>query len=181
MSRRYILRRARDGFREGAAETDPSKLSSLVAHAQEELITLKRQSLVYGLYARPIRNILVRWARSVALPHTAGLHGVHACSVFHCGHGSAEHWQCLKAYNMHACQVLGPVARLGTTGDCLPSAAKLLNHMCLNSVMRVQPVFRRRSKRSLRRRKEYELFLSMVHSRPLAVAAGVMSSFPGAE
>ncbi len=53
------MRRAKLGFREGASETDPAKQSSLVASAQDHLQTVKRQSLVYGIYARKIKNILV--------------------------------------------------------------------------------------------------------------------------
>ncbi|KAG1656613.1 hypothetical protein FOA52_008436 [Chlamydomonas sp. UWO 241] len=55
--REYILRRVKDGFREGAGESGPSS-AALWAHAKEEYSVMKRQSVVYGMYARKIKNIL---------------------------------------------------------------------------------------------------------------------------
>ena len=52
----YILRRCKEEFRT-PPKGDPT---TIVAHAKEQLEVLKRQSLVYGLYARKIKNVLVR-------------------------------------------------------------------------------------------------------------------------
>lgn len=60
-ARSYIGRRAMEGFREGAAERDPAKLGQLWTHANEQHELMQRQSLVYGMYARKIKNILVRF------------------------------------------------------------------------------------------------------------------------
>mmetsp|Transcript_18768 Transcript_18768/g.55924 ORF Transcript_18768/g.55924 Transcript_18768/m.55924 type:complete len:101 (-) Transcript_18768:128-430(-) len=54
----YILRRAREGFREGALAKDPAEAAKLLTLARDELAVMKRQSIVYGLYERPIKNVL---------------------------------------------------------------------------------------------------------------------------
>mmetsp|Transcript_12414 Transcript_12414/g.26817 ORF Transcript_12414/g.26817 Transcript_12414/m.26817 type:complete len:94 (+) Transcript_12414:160-441(+) len=56
--REYVLRRAREGFREVAGETNATKLDALWASAKEQLEVVKRQSVVYGLYGRKTKNIL---------------------------------------------------------------------------------------------------------------------------
>ncbi len=57
--RRYIKRRAREGFEESASVTDPSAIKSLLAAGKQELEVAKRQSLVYQLYGRKYKNVLV--------------------------------------------------------------------------------------------------------------------------
>lgn len=60
--RRYIQRRAREGFHDAAKLTDPSAVKSLLELGRQELEVVKRQSLVYGLYGRKFKNVLVRGA-----------------------------------------------------------------------------------------------------------------------
>jgi LYR motif-containing protein 4 len=57
---RYILRRAREDFRLNAQEANPEKLQQLLKGANEDLEVVKRQSVVYQLYGRKIKNVLVR-------------------------------------------------------------------------------------------------------------------------
>ena len=58
ISLRYISRRATEGFR--AAATNPEQATeALWKRAQEELSVVRRQSIVYGLYSRGIKNVLV--------------------------------------------------------------------------------------------------------------------------
>ena len=57
--RRYILRRAREGFREGQHERDSGVLQQLWGRAQHELEVVKRQRTVYSLYARKQKSVLV--------------------------------------------------------------------------------------------------------------------------
>lgn len=56
----YIQRRAREEFYAHAREADPARLQQLVASGREQLEVVKRQALVYGLYGRKIKNVLVR-------------------------------------------------------------------------------------------------------------------------
>lgn len=68
----YIQRRAKEEFHAHAREADPAKLQQLVASGKEQLDVVKRQALVYGLYGRKIKNVLVRvrvHACSDALSH----------------------------------------------------------------------------------------------------------------
>ena len=53
---RYILRRCKEEFR-STPSADP--ISSYV-HGKQQLDVVRRQSLVYGLYGRKIKNVLVR-------------------------------------------------------------------------------------------------------------------------
>ena len=56
MHLRYILRRCKEEFR-SPPSADP--VSSYV-HGKQQLDVVRRQSLVYGLYGRKIKNVLVR-------------------------------------------------------------------------------------------------------------------------
>jgi hypothetical protein len=63
---RYILRRSKEEFR---AATTGEVSPMAFQRGKEQLELIKRQSTVYGLYERPIKNVLVssaptkRWAR----------------------------------------------------------------------------------------------------------------------
>jgi hypothetical protein len=54
---RYILRRSKEGFRAAIA---PEGLSAALTSARGELDVVRRQSAVYAMYARPVKNVLVR-------------------------------------------------------------------------------------------------------------------------
>ncbi|KAG2452468.1 hypothetical protein HYH02_002708 [Chlamydomonas schloesseri] len=56
--REYIQRRAREGFHDGAKLTDPAAVKSLLELGRQELEVVKRQSVVYGLYGRKVKNVL---------------------------------------------------------------------------------------------------------------------------
>lgn len=56
---RYILRRTKYGFQRHAAEKDPAQIDTLVQQAQEELEILKRQSVVYSMYGRKTKGVMV--------------------------------------------------------------------------------------------------------------------------
>ncbi len=53
-----MLRRARDGFR---GEVPADKQAELLAQAAKELAVVKRQGVVYSLYGRGVKNVLVRF------------------------------------------------------------------------------------------------------------------------
>ncbi|BDA40397.1 probable LYR motif-containing protein 4 [Coccomyxa sp. Obi] len=56
--REYVRRKAREGFRAHKGETDAQKLSELLQDAKQELEVVKRQSLVYSMYARKQKSIM---------------------------------------------------------------------------------------------------------------------------
>lgn len=56
--REYIHRRAKEAFHEAASVSNPATVSSLIKQAKEELELVKRQALVYALYARRVKNVL---------------------------------------------------------------------------------------------------------------------------
>ncbi len=56
---RYVRRKAKEGFRAHKGETDAQKLSELLQDAKQELEVVKRQSLVYSMYARRQKSIMV--------------------------------------------------------------------------------------------------------------------------
>ncbi|KAK9916913.1 hypothetical protein WJX75_008719 [Coccomyxa subellipsoidea] len=56
--REYVWRRAREGFRAHVGETDAQIVSELVQGAKAELEVVKRQSMVYSLYARRQKSIM---------------------------------------------------------------------------------------------------------------------------
>ncbi|KAG9305174.1 hypothetical protein G9A89_010682 [Geosiphon pyriformis] len=49
--RDYVKRRTRDSFCEHKSETDPLKITELVQKAERELVVVKRQGYLNGLYA----------------------------------------------------------------------------------------------------------------------------------
>ena len=49
-----------DEFRAHRAETDSAALSRLWNHAKQELEAVKRQAMVYSLYAREHKSVMVR-------------------------------------------------------------------------------------------------------------------------
>lgn len=53
---RYILRRAKEGFR---SQVTPNQVERALAAAKEELQIVRRQSVVYKMYGRPTKNVLV--------------------------------------------------------------------------------------------------------------------------
>ncbi|PNH07589.1 LYR motif-containing protein 4B [Tetrabaena socialis] len=56
--REYIQRRAREGFRESSSVADPAVVKSLLQSGRQELEVVKRQSVVYQLFARKFKNVL---------------------------------------------------------------------------------------------------------------------------
>lgn len=54
-----MRRKAIEGFRAHKGETDAQKLSELLQDAKQELEVVKRQSLVYSMYARKQKSIMV--------------------------------------------------------------------------------------------------------------------------
>ncbi|CAL8467311.1 g6848 [Coccomyxa elongata] len=56
--REYVRRKAKEGFRAHREETDAQKLSGLLQDAKQELEVVKRQSLVYSMYARKQKSIM---------------------------------------------------------------------------------------------------------------------------
>lgn len=56
---RYSLRKARDTFRANASVTEAAKQQELLETARKELEAVKRQVLVYSLYARKQRSVMV--------------------------------------------------------------------------------------------------------------------------
>ncbi|GFH23440.1 LYR motif-containing protein 4B, partial [Haematococcus lacustris] len=51
--REYIIRVAKERFR-----TSPSDVAAKLAEAKKDLALVKRQAIVYQLYAGPIKNVL---------------------------------------------------------------------------------------------------------------------------
>ncbi|GIL82816.1 hypothetical protein Vretimale_8186 [Volvox reticuliferus] len=56
--REYVQRRAKEGFHEAASITDPVAAESLLQYGRKELEIVKRQSFVYQLYGRKVKNVL---------------------------------------------------------------------------------------------------------------------------
>eukprot|EP00201_Polytomella_parva_P008904 CAMPEP_0175057694 /NCGR_PEP_ID=MMETSP0052_2-20121109/11407_1 /TAXON_ID=51329 ORGANISM="Polytomella parva, Strain SAG 63-3" /NCGR_SAMPLE_ID=MMETSP0052_2 /ASSEMBLY_ACC=CAM_ASM_000194 /LENGTH=86 /DNA_ID=CAMNT_0016322937 /DNA_START=20 /DNA_END=280 /DNA_ORIENTATION=+ len=56
--REYIKRRVKHGFMSNANVSDPEALKSLYSKAQEDLILVKRQSILYSLYGRRVKNVV---------------------------------------------------------------------------------------------------------------------------
>lgn len=57
--REYVKRRARDGFHEMKGSTDAQAVSKGIQTAKESLEVIKRQAVVYSLYGRPIKSVIV--------------------------------------------------------------------------------------------------------------------------
>lgn len=60
--REYIKRRVRDGFRELQGVRDAGTVDRAMARGKEELEVVRRQAMVYQLYGRTQKNVLVRGA-----------------------------------------------------------------------------------------------------------------------
>lgn len=56
--REFVKRRAKEGFREGQALTDPATISAALKQAKDQLSVAKRQSVVYSLFAQPVKSIM---------------------------------------------------------------------------------------------------------------------------
>jgi LYR motif-containing protein 4 len=56
---RYVKRRAKEAFHEHAAEVDASKLQQFWTKAHSELELVRRQAMVYTLFARKHKSIMV--------------------------------------------------------------------------------------------------------------------------
>ena len=54
-----MKRKARDEFRAHKQDADPAALSKLWSHAKEELEAVRRQAMVYHLYARQHKSVMV--------------------------------------------------------------------------------------------------------------------------
>lgn len=81
---RYILRRSRQGFRAAAGEQDETALGRLWAAAKADYEAMKRQSTVYELYGRKMKNVLVS-RRGRPLPRRTGGAGTEGWGVVHPG------------------------------------------------------------------------------------------------
>ena len=54
----YIKRRAGEGFRINARESDPAAVEKVFSKAKADLELAKRQSAIYGFYERPHKGVL---------------------------------------------------------------------------------------------------------------------------
>ncbi len=57
---RYVKRKAREDFRAHAKDVDVSAADALLKRAKAELKVWERQAVVYSLYARPQKSVMVR-------------------------------------------------------------------------------------------------------------------------
>ena len=57
--RRYVKRRAGEQFRQHAGESDAGAAQQLIASAREQLQLVQRQAIVYTLFARKNKSIMV--------------------------------------------------------------------------------------------------------------------------
>ena len=53
--RSYAIRRVRDGFKEGAKETDEAKVQANITKAKDNLIIIKRQTTIGNLFEASFR------------------------------------------------------------------------------------------------------------------------------
>lgn len=74
---RYILRRAKLGFH---SNKDSKDAEALVRHARQELALVQRQAVVYQLYGRQAKSVLVR----------RGGEGRHAAALEPCAHAAQQ-------------------------------------------------------------------------------------------
>mmetsp|Transcript_38910 Transcript_38910/g.98529 ORF Transcript_38910/g.98529 Transcript_38910/m.98529 type:complete len:88 (+) Transcript_38910:329-592(+) len=54
----YVARRASEGFRQHAGETEPAALSQLWKKALDDLAISKRQAAIYSLFEAPHKSIM---------------------------------------------------------------------------------------------------------------------------
>ena len=57
--REFVKRRAKQDFRQHAAETDAAKIDQLWSKAQEDFAVTQRQRLVYSMYAPKQKSVMV--------------------------------------------------------------------------------------------------------------------------
>jgi hypothetical protein len=55
----YLQRKAKEEARSVASATDAAAVETAVQQAQKDLVVWKRQSIVYSLYGRKMKNVLV--------------------------------------------------------------------------------------------------------------------------
>ena len=81
---RYILRRAQEDFHINAGQQDATIVQSLWSKALNDLEVVRRQSLVYKLYSRKLKNVMV------SLPPDAEVcTSRHDCLAPGCAHEAA--------------------------------------------------------------------------------------------
>eukprot|EP00891_Asterochloris_glomerata_P004116 jgi/Astpho2/4116/gw1.00063.220.1_t len=56
--REFVKRRAKQDFRQHAAETDAAKLDQLWTKAQEDFAVTQRQRVVYSMYAPKQKSVM---------------------------------------------------------------------------------------------------------------------------
>ena len=61
---RYVLRRAKQDFRQHRDDIDDAAVAELVKEAKHFLEVVKRQAVVYSMYARKHKSIMVRCPRT---------------------------------------------------------------------------------------------------------------------
>lgn len=69
MSCRYVLRRTKQDFR---AHREDADASGFLSEAKDALEVVKRQAVVYSMYARKHKSIMVRLIRFLSRWHEAG-------------------------------------------------------------------------------------------------------------
>ena len=69
MSRRYVLRRTKQDFR---AHREDADASGFISEAKDALEVVKRQAVVYSMYARKHKSIMVRLVCFLLIWHQAG-------------------------------------------------------------------------------------------------------------
>jgi hypothetical protein len=61
---RYVHRRTKEGFRAGQGVTDTNQIEQMWSKAKEEAALVQRQSVVYSLFSRKQKNIMVSQGQS---------------------------------------------------------------------------------------------------------------------
>jgi phage terminase Nu1 subunit (DNA packaging protein) len=56
--REFVKRRAKEGFHEGKELTDAAAIAAALKQAKEQLAVAQRQSVVYSLFAQPVKSIM---------------------------------------------------------------------------------------------------------------------------
>ena len=69
---RYTIRKARDSFRSSASVTDKQQQQELWTKAKQQYDVVSRQAIVYSLYARKQRSVMVIFSLYVYLASTLG-------------------------------------------------------------------------------------------------------------
>jgi len=66
---RYVLRKTKQDFRAHQSESSGEAVSELIVKAKAELEVVKRQAMVYSMYARKHKSIMVRLLASSSVSH----------------------------------------------------------------------------------------------------------------